>query len=91
MSSPSKRWRCQSKRLSRREETGKGTGTYADPWVFEGLLRGDPLGWVDGQHLVDQVLGLRGHRVPLGGWKLQEVGGGGRQTGMRTEANRKIQ
>ena len=50
---------------------GFGGGTYADPWVFEGLLRGDPLGWVDGQHLVDQVLGFGGHRVPLRRWELQ--------------------
>ena len=50
---------------------GFGGGTYADPWVFEGLLRGDPLGWVDGQHLVDQVLGFGGHRVPLRRRELQ--------------------
>jgi hypothetical protein len=40
--------------------------TYADPWVLEGLGGGDPLGGVHSQHLVDEVLGLRGHGVPLG-------------------------
>ena len=50
---------------------GVWRGTYADPWVLEGLLRCDPLGRVDGQHLVDQVLGFRSHRVPLGRRELQ--------------------
>lgn len=45
--------------------------TYADPWVLEGLLSCDPLGWVDGQHLVDQVFGLWSDRVPLWGRKLR--------------------
>lgn len=44
--------------------------TYADPWVLEGLLRGDPLGRVDGQHLVNEVLGLGGNGIPLRRWKL---------------------
>lgn len=39
--------------------------TYADPGVFERFVRLDPLLWVDGQHLVDQILGLRCHGVPL--------------------------
>lgn len=43
-----------------------GGNTYADPGVLEGLFSSDPLGRVDGQHLVDQVLGLWSHRVPLG-------------------------
>lgn len=45
--------------------------TYADPWVLEGLLSSDPLGWVDRQHLVDQVFGLWGDCVPLWGWELE--------------------
>lgn len=45
--------------------------TYADPWVFEGLLSSDPLGWVDGQHLVDQVFGLWGDCIPLWGRELK--------------------
>lgn len=44
--------------------------THADPWVLEGLGGGDPLSRIHGQHLVDQVLGLRRHRVPLGRWIL---------------------
>lgn len=38
--------------------------------MLEGLLCGDSLSWVDGQHLVDEVLGLRGDRVPLRRRKL---------------------
>ncbi len=49
----------------------KAGDTYADPWVLEGLLSGDPLGWVDGQHLVNQVFGLWGDCVPLWGRKLK--------------------
>lgn len=45
--------------------------TYADPWVLEGLLSSDPLGWVDRQHLVNQVFGLWGDCVPLWGWELE--------------------
>ena len=40
--------------------------THADPRVFERLVRLDPLGRVDRQHLIDEVLGLGRHRVPLG-------------------------
>ncbi len=47
--------------------------TYADPWVFEGLLSSDSLGWVNSQHLVDQVLCLWSHCVPLWGWKLRKT------------------
>lgn len=39
--------------------------------MLEGLLSGDPLGWVDGQHLVDEVFGLRGDSVPLRRRKLE--------------------
>ena len=51
---------------------GLGGDTHADPWVFQSLLGSDPLGGVDGQHLVDQVLGFRSDRVPLRGGELQE-------------------
>lgn len=57
-------------RLQRR---GGAVGyTYADPWVLQGLLSRDPLGWVDGQHLVDQVFGLWGDGVPLRGRELEQ-------------------
>lgn len=56
-----------------------GGAAYADPGVFEGLLSSDSLGRVDGQHLVDQVLRLWRHCVPLWGWKLRrKTGQGGR-------------
>lgn len=41
--------------------------------MLEGLGGGDPLCRIHGQHLVDQVLGLRRHRVPLGRWILQRA------------------
>lgn len=41
--------------------------------MFEGLFSSDPLGWVNGQHLIDQVLCLRSHCVPLGGRELGEM------------------
>lgn len=44
--------------------------TYADPGVFECVGGRHSLGWVNGQHLIDQVFGLGGHRVPLWGGKL---------------------
>ena len=47
--------------------------TYTDPGVLQGLLSADPLRRVDGQHLVDEVLGLRGHRVPLWGGELSHT------------------
>ena len=47
--------------------------THADPWVLQSLLGSDSLGWVDSQHLVDQVFSLRGHRVPLWGGKLKHI------------------
>ena len=47
-----------------------GLNTYADPWVLQSLLSGDSLGWVDSQHLVDQIFSLRSHRVPFWGGKL---------------------
>ena len=47
--------------------------TYADPWVFEGLFGSDSLGWVYGQHLVDQVLCLWSHCVPLWGGELKKM------------------
>ena len=39
--------------------------TYTDPWMLESLVSCDTLCRVYGQHLVDQVLGFRSHRVPL--------------------------
>lgn len=45
--------------------------TYADPWMLEGLLSCDPFGWIDGQHLVDQVFGLWSDCVPLWGRELK--------------------
>lgn len=48
-----------------------GGHTYADPRVLEGLVGGDALGRVDGQHLVDEVLGFGGDRVPLRGGELR--------------------
>ena len=51
----------------------KGGWTYADPRVLEGLVRLDPLLRVDRQHLVDEVLGLGRHGVPLGGRVLKKT------------------
>lgn len=47
--------------------------TYADPWVLQSLLGCDSLGWVDSQHLVDQIFSLRSHRVPLRGGELKDT------------------
>lgn len=47
--------------------------THADPRVFQSLLGRDSLGWIDGQHLIDEVFGLRGDRVPLWRGELQET------------------
>lgn len=44
--------------------------SHRDPGVFERLGRRDPFGWIDGQHLVDEVFGFGSHRVPLGRRKL---------------------
>lgn len=44
--------------------------THRDPWVLEGLGCCDPFGWIDGQHLVNEIFGFRSHRVPLGRGKL---------------------
>lgn len=46
--------------------------TYADPGVLDGLVGSDPLGRVNCQHLIDQILGLGGHCVPLWRRKLKE-------------------
>ena len=51
----------------------KGGWTYADPRVLKGLVRLDPLLRVDRQHLVDEVLGLGRHGVPLGGRVLKNI------------------
>lgn len=49
--------------------------TYADPRVLQCLVCRDALGGVDGEHLVDEVLGFRCHGVPLGGWELKRSQG----------------
>lgn len=41
--------------------------------MFEGLFGSDSLGWVNGQHLVDQVLRLWSHCVPLWGRELRKM------------------
>lgn len=46
--------------------------TYADPGVFEGLSGSDAFTGVDGEHLVDQIFGLRSYSVPLWGWELSK-------------------
>ena len=46
----------------------------ADPVVGQRGLRPDPLVRVHRQHPVDEVLGLGGHRVPLGGVELVGAG-----------------
>lgn len=38
---------------------------HRDPGVLKGLSGRDAFGWVDGQHLIDQILGFRGNRVPF--------------------------
>jgi hypothetical protein len=38
---------------------------HRDPGVLEGLGGCDAFGWVDGQHLIDQVLGFWRDRVPF--------------------------
>lgn len=58
------------KRVSEASQKLLAQITYANPWVLEGLLCCDPLGRVDGQHLVDEVLGLGGNRIPLRRRKL---------------------
>lgn len=47
--------------------------THADPRVFQSLLRRDSLGWIDGQHLIDEVFGFRGDRVPLWRGELEDT------------------
>lgn len=49
--------------------------TYADPRVLQCLVCRDALGGVDGEHLVDEVLGFGCHGVPLGGWELKRSRG----------------
>lgn len=46
---------------------GKGPRRQAhrDPGVLEGLGSRDALGRVDGQHLIDEILGFRGDGVPF--------------------------
>lgn len=39
--------------------------------MFERLGCCDPLGWVDGQHLVNEIFGFGSHRVPLRRRKLR--------------------
>lgn len=47
--------------------------THEDPRVFQSLLGHDSLGWIDGQHLIDEVFGFRGDRVPLWRGELKET------------------
>lgn len=47
--------------------------THADPRVFQSLLSRDSLGWIDSQHLIDEVFGFRGDRVPLWRGELEET------------------
>lgn len=58
---------------------GEWVSTYADPRVFEGLFGSNSLGWVNGQHLVDQVLRLWSHCVPLWGRELRKKENGERK------------
>ena len=52
--------------------------TYADPGVFQGFGGSDAFARVDGQHLVDQILGLGSHCVPL--WR-RKLGRGDEELG----------
>lgn len=38
---------------------------HRDPWVLESLSDRDAFGRVDGQHLIDQILGFWGDGVPF--------------------------
>lgn len=38
---------------------------HRDPWVLESLSGRDAFGWVDGQHLIDQILGFWSDGVPF--------------------------
>lgn len=40
-------------------------GAVRDPWVLESLSGRDAFGRVDGQHLIDQILGFWGDGVPF--------------------------
>lgn len=48
---------------------------HRDPGMLEGLGGRDALGGVDGEHLVDQVLGFRGDGVPFRRRELEGAGG----------------
>lgn len=50
------------------------TESHRDPGVFERLSCCDPFGWIDGQHLINEIFGFRSHCVPLRRGKLR--GGG---------------
>lgn len=52
--------------------------------MFECLGSCDAFGWVDGQHLIDEIFGFRSHCVPLRGRKL-----GGKDTRRRDETARR--
>lgn len=48
---------------------------HRDPGVLEGLGGRDAFGRVDGQHLIDQILGFRGNGVPFWRWELEGAEG----------------
>lgn len=60
----------QSLNVATQPARGRVRDTYADPGVFERVGGRHSLGGVNGQHLIDQVFGLGGHRVPLWRGKL---------------------
>lgn len=53
------------------------TKAHRDPGMLEGLSGRDAFGRVDGQHLIDQILGFWGDGVPLWGWELEGAEGPG--------------
>ena len=58
--------RCRKRGARRAGGGGRGGGgTHADPGVLEGFTCGDSLVRVDCEHVVDELLGLLCHRVPL--------------------------
>lgn len=45
--------------------------------MLESLSGCDAFGWVDGQHLIDEILGFRGDGVPFWRWELEGAEGPG--------------
>lgn len=50
---------------------------HRDPGVLESLSGCDAFGRVDGQHLIDEILGFRGDGVPFWRWELEGAEGPG--------------